>query len=70
MKDYFEKEGFDRWSRIYSEDAEVNTVQLDIREGHAMTVDKVDGAEPLDYVRSDPNDALGFLGAFWRTQLI
>merc|ERR1719399_1441166 len=41
VKDYFEKEGFDRWSRIYSEDAEVNTVQLDIREGHAITVDKV-----------------------------
>jgi magnesium-protoporphyrin O-methyltransferase len=41
VKDYFEKEGFDRWSRIYSEDAEVNSVQLDIREGHAITLDKV-----------------------------
>ena len=33
---------------IYSEDAEVNSVQLDIREGHAITVDKVGGAEQLD----------------------
>merc|ERR1719443_2637086 len=43
VKEYFNNEGFNRWSRIYSEDGEVNTVQLDIRTGHAETVDKVLG---------------------------
>jgi len=41
VKEYFNNEGFNRWSRIYSEDGEVNSVQLDIREGHAQTVEKV-----------------------------
>jgi len=41
VKEYFNNEGFNRWSRIYSEDGEVNSVQLDIRNGHAQTVDKV-----------------------------
>ena len=41
VKDYFNNEGFNRWSRIYSEDGEVNSVQLDIRTGHAQTVDEV-----------------------------
>lgn len=41
VKEYFNNEGFNRWSRIYSEDGEVNSVQMDIREGHAETVDKV-----------------------------
>lgn len=40
---YFNNEGFDRWNRIYSEDGEVNSVQLDIRTGHQITVDKVLG---------------------------
>ena len=43
VKQYFNNEGFDRLSRIYSEDGEVNSVQLDIRTGHAQTVDKVIG---------------------------
>jgi len=43
VKEYFNNEGFNRWSRIYSEDGEVNAVQLDIRTGHAETVDKVLG---------------------------
>merc|ERR1719389_1517691 len=43
VKEYFNNAGFDRWSRIYSEDGEVNSVQLDIRTGHAQTVDKVLG---------------------------
>jgi len=43
VKDYFNTEGFNRWSRIYSEDGEVNSVQMDIRTGHAQTVDKVLG---------------------------
>jgi len=41
VEEYFNNEGFNRWSRIYSEDGEVNSVQLDIRTGHAETVDKV-----------------------------
>merc|ERR1719453_2797568 len=43
VKEYFNNEGFNRWSRIYSEDGEVNSVQLDIRTGHAQTVEKVLG---------------------------
>merc|ERR1719223_1795463 len=41
VSEYFNNEGFNRWNRIYSEDGEVNKVQLDIRTGHAQTVDKV-----------------------------
>mmetsp|Transcript_14296 Transcript_14296/g.48414 ORF Transcript_14296/g.48414 Transcript_14296/m.48414 type:complete len:270 (-) Transcript_14296:559-1368(-) len=41
VKQYFNNEGFDRWNRIYSEDGEVNSVQLDIRNGHQETVDKI-----------------------------
>lgn len=41
VKEYFNNEGFDRWNRIYSEDGEVNSVQLDIRDGHQQTVDKI-----------------------------
>lgn len=41
VTDYFNNTGFDRWNRIYSEEGEVNKVQLDIREGHAQTVDKI-----------------------------
>lgn len=41
VTEYFNNVGFDRWNRIYSEDGEVNKVQLDIRKGHAQTVDKV-----------------------------
>lgn len=39
--DYFNKEGFERWNKIYSESGEVNNVQLDIRTGHQQTIDKV-----------------------------
>jgi len=52
--EYFNNEGFSRWSRIYSEDGEVNVVQMDIREGHAVTVDKV-----LGWVDSDGSAASG-----------
>jgi magnesium-protoporphyrin O-methyltransferase len=41
VKEYFNNEGFNRWSKIYSENGEVNSVQLDIRTGHAETVRKV-----------------------------
>jgi magnesium-protoporphyrin O-methyltransferase len=41
VKDYFNTAGFERWKKIYGETDEVNKVQLDIRTGHAQTVDKV-----------------------------
>ena len=43
VEEYFNNEGFSRWNKIYSESDEVNSVQLDIRTGHAETVDKVLG---------------------------
>lgn len=53
VKEYFNNTGFDRWNRIYSEEGEVNKVQLDIRDGHAVTVSKI-----LDWVDAD-GDASG-----------
>ena len=41
VKNYFNTAGYDRWRKIYGETDEVNKVQLDIRQGHAQTVDKV-----------------------------
>lgn len=41
VEEYFNNTGFDRWNRIYSEAGEVNKVQKDIRDGHAVTVDKI-----------------------------
>ncbi|KAG2445720.1 hypothetical protein HXX76_000326 [Chlamydomonas incerta] len=41
VKNYFNTAGFERWRKIYGETDEVNKVQLDIRTGHAQTVDKV-----------------------------
>ena len=41
VKKYFNTSGFERWNKIYGETDEVNKVQLDIRQGHAQTVDKV-----------------------------
>lgn len=40
VKEYFNTTGFDRWRRIYG-NGEVNNVQLDIRQGHQQTIDKV-----------------------------
>jgi len=52
VREYFNTKGFERWNRIYSEDGEVNKVQLDIRTGHAQTVAKIlawlDADGPLD----------------------
>lgn len=50
VTEYFNNVGFDRWNRIYSDDGEVNKVQLDIRQGHAQTVEKV-----LKWVDEDAN---------------
>ena len=41
VKNYFNTAGFERWNKIYGTTSEVNKVQLDIRTGHAQTVDKV-----------------------------
>jgi len=41
VEKYFNGEGFSRWNKIYSESDEVNKVQLDIRNGHQQTIDKV-----------------------------
>ncbi|EOD12327.1 protoporphyrin IX methyltransferase [Emiliania huxleyi CCMP1516] len=53
VEEYFNNEGFNRWNRIYSEDGEVNAVQLDIRTGHGQTVDKI-----LKWVDSDGRESL------------
>lgn len=49
--EYFNKEGFSRWNKIYSESGEVNGVQLDIREGHQQTIDKV-----INWLGSESNN--------------
>lgn len=43
VTEYFNGTGFSRWARIYSDAADVNTVQADIRRGHAETVDTILG---------------------------
>eukprot|EP00468_Gymnochlora_sp_CCMP2014_P001670 CAMPEP_0167742036 /NCGR_PEP_ID=MMETSP0110_2-20121227/1194_1 /TAXON_ID=629695 /ORGANISM="Gymnochlora sp., Strain CCMP2014" /LENGTH=266 /DNA_ID=CAMNT_0007626165 /DNA_START=246 /DNA_END=1046 /DNA_ORIENTATION=+ len=48
VKNYFNGEGFQRWRKIYGETDEVNKVQKDIRDGHAVTVQKV-----LDWLKLD-----------------
>ncbi|CAN8068865.1 unnamed protein product [Agarophyton chilense] len=53
VTEYFNNTGFDRWNRIYSDDGQVNSVQLDIRRGHAQTVDRI-----LKWV-DDDGDASG-----------
>ncbi|KAL8139205.1 hypothetical protein V2J09_005206 [Rumex salicifolius] len=39
VKDYFNTTGFQRWKKIYGDTDDVNKVQLDIRIGHAKTVE-------------------------------
>lgn len=41
VREYFNNEGFSRWNKIYSESDEVNNVQLDIRNGHDQTIQKI-----------------------------
>ena len=41
MREYFNTEGFNRWNKIYSDSEEVNVVQMQIRNNHQITVDKV-----------------------------
>ncbi|MGY6529727.1 MAG: magnesium protoporphyrin IX methyltransferase [Cyanobacterium sp.] len=40
VKEYFNATGFERWRNIYG-NGTVNKVQLDIRQGHQQTIDKV-----------------------------
>jgi len=39
VREYFNNTGFQRWKKIYGETDDVNRVQLDIRIGHAKTVE-------------------------------
>lgn len=41
VRDYFTNDGFQRWKKIYGTTDDVNKVQLDIRIGHAKTVESV-----------------------------
>jgi magnesium-protoporphyrin O-methyltransferase len=50
VREYFNTEGFNRWNKIYSESDDVNSVQLDIRNGHDQTIQKI-----LDWVKADGN---------------
>lgn len=48
VREYFNNEGFNRWNKIYSDSDEVNKVQLDIRDGHAQTIQKI-----LNWIEAD-----------------
>lgn len=50
VREYFNTEGFNRWNKIYSESDDVNSVQLDIRDGHDQTIQKI-----LNWIRADEN---------------
>jgi magnesium-protoporphyrin O-methyltransferase len=50
VETYFNNEGFQRWNNIYSLSDDVNGVQLDIRDGHQQTIDKV-----LKWISSEDN---------------
>jgi len=48
VREYFNNEGFNRWNKIYSDSDEVNNVQLDIRNGHDQTIQKI-----LNWIEAD-----------------
>lgn len=48
VREYFNNEGFSRWNKIYSETDDVNSVQLDIRNGHDQTIQKI-----LNWIEAD-----------------
>lgn len=48
VREYFNTEGFNRWNKIYSDSDEVNGVQMDIRDGHSQTIQKI-----LNWVEAD-----------------
>jgi magnesium-protoporphyrin O-methyltransferase len=53
VREYFNTEGFNRWNKIYSESDEVNSVQLDIRNGHDQTIQKI-----LNWFDADAQDPI------------
>ena len=48
VREYFNTEGFNRWNKIYSESDDVNSVQMDIRDGHDQTIQKI-----LNWIQDD-----------------
>jgi magnesium-protoporphyrin O-methyltransferase len=48
VREYFNNEGFNRWNKIYSDSDDVNSVQLDIRNGHDQTIQKI-----LNWAKAD-----------------
>jgi magnesium-protoporphyrin O-methyltransferase len=54
VREYFNTEGFSRWNKIYSESDDVNTVQMDIRNGHGQTIEKI-----LNWVGADKDPIKG-----------
>jgi magnesium-protoporphyrin O-methyltransferase len=50
VETYFNDEGFKRWNSIYSLSDDVNGVQLDIRDGHQQTINKI-----LRWISSEDN---------------
>lgn len=54
VREYFNAEGFSRWNKIYSESDDVNTVQLDIRNGHDQTIQKI-----IRWIEADRDGANG-----------
>jgi magnesium-protoporphyrin O-methyltransferase len=50
VETYFNNEGFKRWNNIYSTSGNVNGVQLDIRDGHQQTIDRL-----LNWISNEDN---------------
>lgn len=48
VREYFNTEGFSRWNKIYSDSDDVNGVQMDIRNGHDQTIQKI-----LNWIQAD-----------------
>lgn len=54
VREYFNSEGFNRWNKIYSNSDDVNSVQLDIRNGHDQTIQKI-----LNWIDADTDGIAG-----------
>ena len=57
VREYFNTEGFNRWNKIYSDSEEVNVVQMQIRNNHQITVDKV-RRPPTFFARPGPHEGI------------
>jgi magnesium-protoporphyrin O-methyltransferase len=53
VREYFNTEGFNRWNKIYSTSDDINTVQLDIRNGHDQTIQKI-----INWIKADGEDSI------------